>query len=297
MKLEYGHILCYMLCSSLLLIVNKLSVEHNDTCLVLAFQLLSSSLFSIPSCYQSLNFSTFMEFYWVSNAFLLCLSANMKVLQHANVETFIIFRNSTPILISILEWLFLEREFPNIRSFITLIIIFICSALYTMSDSLFSLNNYMYVVIWYCIFCFDALFIKHRVDNISVSNNWERVFYQNTWAFITLLFKFAYDAKTISIKLERNNLILVFSSCLIGIGMSYFGLSCRKKLSATYFALIGNMCKFLTIIMNVLIWEKHASNIGLICLSISLIVGYFYVQAPKRSENEISDPLLEEEKC
>tara|TARA_B110000008_G_C16945802_1_gene554392 strand:+ start:1161 stop:1868 length:708 start_codon:yes stop_codon:yes gene_type:complete len=218
----------------------------------------------------------------------------MKVLQHSNVETFIIFRNSTPIMISILEWVFLGREFPNSKSFLILFVIFLCSVTYSLTDSFFSVDGYMYVLIWYCAFCFDALFIKHQVDNIKVVDNWERVFYQNTWGCLTLLFKFFYDANSIKIQMRRNNIITLSLSCVIAIGMSYFGLACRKMLSATYFTLIGNMCKFLTILINVSMWEKHASYIGLICLSVSLLIGYFYIQSPKRSEIQNESSIVDE---
>ena len=282
----------YMICSSLLLIVNKLSVEKNETFMILALQLFSSSMISLLFCFNYIKFSKFMAYYWVSFAFLMCLSANMKVLQYSNIETFIIFRNTVPVLISILEWLFLEREFPNLKSLFILTCICACSSIYTFTDAFLSITSYIYVAIWYCIFCFDALFIKHRVDHIEVINNWERVFYQNTWSLLMLLFKFMYDAKVIEVKMQRDNLILISISCLISIGMSYFGLACRKVLSATYFTLIGNMCKFITILINVYIWDKHASYTGLICLFISLIIGFFYVQSPKR-EIENSIPLLQ----
>ena len=39
------------------------------------------------------------SFFWVSVAFLACIFANIKTLQYCNVETFIVFRASTPVVI------------------------------------------------------------------------------------------------------------------------------------------------------------------------------------------------------
>ena len=39
-----------------------------------------------------------------------------QVLQYSNVDTFIVFRASTPLLISVADYLFLGRELPSLRS-------------------------------------------------------------------------------------------------------------------------------------------------------------------------------------
>ena len=55
------------------------------------------------------------SFAMVAIAFLAALYTNVKSLQYANIETFIVFRASTPILISVLDFFFLGRELPNFR--------------------------------------------------------------------------------------------------------------------------------------------------------------------------------------
>lgn len=42
------------------------------------------------------------------------------------------------------------------------------------------------------------------------------------------------------------------------------------------------MCKVATIVINYVIWDKHASPPGLVALSICLVGGTFYQQAPMR---------------
>ena len=77
--------------------------------------------------------------------------------------------------------------------------------------------------------------------------------------------------------------------------MSYFAFLCRAAVSATSFTVIGNVCKVLTVLINVFIWDKHASKEGLAFLFFCLAAAYFYKQAPMRStsteESEQLKPL------
>lgn len=80
--------------------------------------------------------------------------------------------------------------------------------------------------------------------------------------------------------------------------------------SATTFSLVGVINKFITVLLNICMWDKHSSSSGLVAVCICLLAGSFYQQSPKRSEfpehkadvknaepevvNEESDPLLNE---
>ena len=50
------------------------------------------------------------------------------------------------------------------------------------------------------------------------------------------------------------------------------------------YTVVGVVNKFATIILNVLIWDKHASPTGLGAISVCLLAGSFYRQAPMRAE-------------
>ena len=50
------------------------------------------------------------------------------------------------------------------------------------------------------------------------------------------------------------------ASCLGGLGMSYFSFALRAVISATSFSVTGNVCKVLTILVNLLMWDNHASK-------------------------------------
>lgn len=54
--------------------------------------------------------------------------------------------------------------------------------------------------------------------------------------------------------------------------------------SATTYTLVGVVNKFLTVLLNVIVWEKHSSPIGLVAVCVCLLCGSFYQQSPRRDE-------------
>ena len=92
-------ILGYMTCSALMLLVNKLAVHYLPApSFVLLCQLATSALV----CWflgkmglievDALSLDKVKRFWVVPVAFLGTIFANIKILQYANVETFIVFR-------------------------------------------------------------------------------------------------------------------------------------------------------------------------------------------------------------
>ena len=75
-----------------------------------------------------------------------CLATNMQVLRHRNAETFIIFRNSTPLCMSIFDWAS-NRELPSVRSASILVAILACSIAYSLSD--FLLRPRLHAAAWH----------------------------------------------------------------------------------------------------------------------------------------------------
>jgi hypothetical protein len=91
--------------------------------------------------------------------------------------------------------------------------------------------------------------------------------------------------------------------CLFGLSISFFGLSCRQAISATGFTVLGIVNKLLTVVVNLLIWDKHASLSGtigpLICMSGGVLYQQFTTKPkapsvePKEENDEEEHKLLE----
>ena len=84
-----------------------------------------------------LEWSKVKPFMLVACAFLAALYTNVRTLQYANVETFIVFRSSTPILIAFMDYVFFGRHLPNTRSWLSLLAILGGAIAYVYTDSNF----------------------------------------------------------------------------------------------------------------------------------------------------------------
>jgi len=286
----------YMACSALMLVSNKIAIYALPApSFILWGQLFGTAvavkgaqMLGLVKC-DALQLNKVISFAPVALIFLSTIFLNMKTLQYANVETFIIFRLSTPLFISIADYVWLGREWPSFRSWISLGLIFLCATAYALTDSSYDVHGYMFVFLWYGMFCLDQIYLKYVVDSVKMESNWGRVFYSNFIASVPLLFT-GWGAGEYETVLGANNgwtpsvALAVGISVLLGCAMSYFAWLARSLVSATYFTVIGNSCKLLTIVINVTIWNKHASPFGIMCLLACLVAAYFYKQAPVRQQ-------------
>lgn len=80
--------------------------------------------------------------------------------------------------------------------------------------------------------------------------------------------------------LPANGISILLFSCVAGTAIGYTGWLSRSLVSATSYTLVGVVNKFLTVLLNVLIWDKHSSTTGLVAVCICLGAGFFYQQAP-----------------
>lgn len=283
----------YMGCSSLMLICNKLAVHYLPAPSLVLFGQLFCSAFAVKAAgmagvieVDDLEWNKVKSFSLVACAFLAAIFTNMKTLQYANVETFIVFRASTPLIISVLDYLFLGRELPSTKSSLCLVTILCGAFFYMYTDAGFEVTGYMWVCIWYCIFCFDQVYIKYAVDTVKMKTNWGRVYYTNLIACFPLIVIFLVtreDQTVMDFTWTPAAMIALSVSCALGVAMSYFAFLARSLVSATYFSVIGNCCKIITIFINYFMWDHHANMYGLIALSVCLGAAYYYEQAPKRA--------------
>lgn len=292
----------YVLCSATLLIVNKLAVHALAApSFILFAQLLGTAV--VVKAAGTLGLITpdpleggkVVRFFPVAVIFLSTIFMNIKSLQYANVETFMVFRFSTPLCISIADYLFLGRQLPSARSWICLLALLTGAVGYAKTDSSFEIRGYIFCSLWYAIFCVDQIYLKHVTNTVKMSSNWGHVYYSNLLAAAPLLFIFAANhSETEELQKASVGAIAAVSlSVFLGAAMSYFAWSARSLLSATSFTVVGNTCKLLTIAINMLLWEKHATPVGVACLLFCLVAAYFYQQASLRKVERVEIELEE----
>ena len=285
----------YATCSSLMLVINKVAVHHLPAPSFVLLAQVTCSWVAVKAAgvlgfieVDEMEWVKLRSFFPVAAAFLACIYTNIKTLQYANVETFIVFRASTPLLIGVCEWAIMGRELPNLRSALAMLALVVGACGYVLFDASFVVHGYIWVGVWYAIFCFDQLYIKHAVDTTPMRSNWGRVFYTNLWASLMLCVMTALlepDVFTSEHFHWRSKGVMALAvSCAAGVAMSYFAFLCRAAVSATSFTVIGNVCKILTVLINISIWDKHASPPGLAALLVCLAAAAAYQQAPLRRD-------------
>lgn len=217
---------------------------------------------------------------------------NMKALESSNVDTVIVFRCCTPLVVSFLDYLFLNRELPNFRSLSALVVLLIGAVGYVSSDSAFKMDGYaayFWVTVYFFLLCFSMAYGKQVTDSVPMNTMWGPALYSNFLSIPpTLLFGVMANeqAKVENVVFSNKALLFLFFSCAMGIGISYTGWAARKLVSATTYTLVGVMNKMATVTINVLIWDQHASSVGLFWLVICIIAGTMYQQAPMRNQSE-----------
>nr|XP_043626380.1 GDP-fucose transporter 1 [Erigeron canadensis] len=285
----------YALCSSLLAVINKFAItKFNYPGLLTALQYFVSA-FGVWVL-GKLGFLTHDPFVWdtakkflpAAFVFYLAIFTNTNLLRHANVDTFIVFRSLTPLLVALADTLFRKQPVPSKLTFLSLLVILGGAVGYVATDSGFTLTAYSWAFAYLVTITTEMVYIKHMVTNLGL-NTWGFVYYNNLLSLMMApLFWFItgeYSDVFATVGANRGSIfeIVAFTavslSCLFGLLISFFGFACRKAISATAFTVTGVVNKFLTVAINVLIWDKHASPFGLFCLLVTIAGGILYQQS------------------
>ncbi|XP_066352397.1 GDP-fucose transporter 1-like [Miscanthus floridulus] len=285
----------YALCSSLLAIINKYAItKFSYPGLLTALQYLTSvvGVWVLGKlgflCHDAFNLQTAKKFAPAAVVFYLAIFTNTHLLKHANVDTFIVFRSLTPLLVAIADTTFRKQPCPSKLTFLSLVIILGGAVGYVMTDSAFTLTAYSWALAYLITITTEMVYIKHMVTNLGL-NTWGFVLYNNllsllmapVFGFLTgehlSVFR-AIESRGQS-WFELDSFVAVALSCVFGLLISFFGFAARKAISATAFTVTGVVNKFLTVAINVMIWDKHANTFGLVCLLFTLAGGVLYQQS------------------
>uniref|UniRef100_A0A453KL81 Sugar phosphate transporter domain-containing protein n=1 Tax=Aegilops tauschii subsp. strangulata TaxID=200361 RepID=A0A453KL81_AEGTS len=266
----------YALCSSLLAIINKYAVtKFNYPGLLTTLQYLTSAagVWALGKlgflCHDPFNLETAKKFAPAAIVFYLAIFTNTNLLVHANVDTFIVFRSLTPLLVAIADTTFRKQPCPSKLTFSSLVIILGGAVGYVITDSAFSLTAYSWALAYLVTITAEMVYIKHIVTNLGL----------NTWGFVLYNNLLSLMISPIFCWFQLDAFVAVALSCLFGLLISFFGFAARKAISATAFTVTGVVNKFLTVAINVTIWDKHASAFGLVSLLFTLAGGVLYQQS------------------
>ncbi|XP_043712192.1 GDP-fucose transporter 1-like [Telopea speciosissima] len=285
----------YALCSSLLAVINKYAItKFNFPGLLTALQYLTSVLGvwvlgKLGFLYHDpFSKETAKKFLPAAIVFYLAIFTNTNLLRHANVDTFVVFRSLTPLLVAIADTTFRKQPCPSKLTFVSLLIILGGAVGYVATDSAFTLTAYSWAFVYLVTITTEMVYIKHMVTNLGL-NTWGFVFYNNLLSLMMAPIFWILTGEYIDVFsavrsnsgnwVESGAFAAVSLSCVFGLLISFFGFAARKAISATAFTVTGVVNKFLTVAINALIWDKHASPFGLLCLIFTIVGGVLYQQS------------------
>ncbi|KAF8399465.1 hypothetical protein HHK36_015330 [Tetracentron sinense] len=305
----YGIAAGYCISASLLSIINKWAVmKFPYPGALTALQYFTSAagvlLFGKLKLveHNSLDLRTMWQFLPAAVIFYLSLFTNSELLLHANVDTFIVFRSAVPIFVAIGEALYLHQPWPSIRTWISLATIFGGSVLYVLTDYQFTLTAYSWALAYLVSMSVDFVYIKHVVMTIGL-NTWGLVLYNNLEALLLFPLELLVMGELKKIKHEISDesdwhtfavVLPVGLSCLFGLAISFFGFSCRRAISATGFTVLGIVNKLLTVVINLVIWDKHSTVVGTVGLLICMIGGVMYQQSTSNKGKALKEAKAQE---
>merc|ERR1712087_1084258 len=127
---------------------------------------------------------------------------------------------------------------------------------------------------------------KHIVGpHLGFKSMWGPTLYTNTIAIVPMLSLglLTHEYRQLArIEWSLAAVALLATSCIIGVAISFYGWYCRSLITATCYTVLGVANKMMTVTINLLIWDQHASSTGILSLVVCLIAAAGYTQAPLR---------------
>lgn len=285
----------YCLAASLLSIINKWAImkfPFPGLLTALQYFVSAAGVFLLGKLgfleHDKLDARIMLKFLPAAFCFYLSIFTNSELLLHANVDTFIVFRSAVPIFVAIGETFYLKQPWPLAKTWLSLGIIFAGALIYVLTDREFALDAYTWALAYLASMSIDFVYIKHIVMTIGL-DTWGLVLYNNLEALLLFPLELLIMGEGMQLSKEASKQSIdwysfevwlpVGLSCLFGLAISFFGFSCRRGISATGFTVLGVVNKLLTVVINLFIWDHHASLVGTFGLLTCIGGGILYQQS------------------
>ena len=138
---------------------------------------------------DDLEWTKMKAYSWYIVSFVGAVYSNMQALNHTNVETVIVFRACTPIAVSVIEYFFMGRQWPNARSTTSLVLVALGAVAYCLTDSTFAISGitaYTWVIIYFFMIAFEMTYGKQLTSSVKMESVWGPVLYCNLLAAIPM---------------------------------------------------------------------------------------------------------------
>ena len=173
---------------------------------------------------DKLEWSKVKAYAWYIVAFVAAIYANMQALSHSNVETVIVFRACSPIAVTVVEYIFMDRAWPSLRSSLSLSVVALGAIFYCMSDSQFQMNgikSYYWVITYFFLITFEMTYGKKLTSTVKMDSVWGPVLYCNLLA-AGPMFMIGYvngdyeNIGEVMAEVPANGMMILIFSCVAG---------------------------------------------------------------------------------
>lgn len=289
-------IILYSICSGSLLLMNKVvlllipspSLVISIQCTVVVLSIGGCRLlFNGPSI-SPITRPVVSAYALYSVLFVLGIYSNMRSLQVSNVDTVIVFRSAVPLLVAAGDWLWMGRQKPSLRSLASMLAVIAGCSAFVAVDAEFSVRGWAAYgwVSFYLLCIASEMLLGKAITSTHEVTLGTSVLITNSLAIVPFLLIGASTGElqrgcdSRYFTLEACTALAI--SCALSAGIGFSSWWCRSLTSATTFTVIGTLNKFLTVLLNIALWSKHASPLGTGFLLMCLAGGAFYQQAPLR---------------
>jgi GDP-mannose transporter len=285
-------VLMFCSMSSTLLIINKAAmVKFPYPNAILFLQLATSSLMAHGievaggerSSFTRRNLLLSLP---VSISFFLGVSTSMNALRHINVDTMIVVKTCTPMLVAVAEWLFRDYDLPSSRTWVSLAAVVVStSAAFSMHLTSLTAPGAAWILAWLISVVFNFVYSSVFVTAVKMSAN-GRVLCENAIAAaFAALPTLALEVPSMQLAgLWGSGGGLVLLSCLVGFGMSWFGWALREEVTALTYSVIGVVNKLFTVVANHIVWARHGPLSSSVLLALGITTAALYRQPAKLTE-------------
>mmetsp|Transcript_3540 Transcript_3540/g.10329 ORF Transcript_3540/g.10329 Transcript_3540/m.10329 type:complete len:583 (-) Transcript_3540:6-1754(-) len=277
-------VMAHMTVSSTMLILNKAVLKNIPVATIVLLAQVGSSAIILwvlgkmnVIAVDGFKISTARSFLWNAVAFMVLLYTNAKALESANLETVIVFRTLSIFATAYGDFRLLHAKALDLHSIGSLLLVVLGAVGYMASDKGFQVRNMAWVFAYGFSNAAYPIVTKLVIKSNVSMTSWGRTYYNNLMTFIVFVpaaFLAGEHRKLMEVydqAATTTSLGLLFLSCVWGTAISFLGFLVLENVSATTFNVMGNANKILTMVLNHVIWEFHASIQANMFLLLSLV--------------------------
>lgn len=225
----------------------------------------------------------------VAVAFGLPLLTNMRALAYLNVETAIVFRSLSILIVALTDFLVMKESFST-ESIFGMLLIFFGSLLYGYYDIFFDPHGYFWGMAYCLSLVFNGVYIKYMFNQSGKMSSSEKT-YLNNIVTLPIFFTLMVMEEPVWTWVDAiqgapaTAVAALIGSCFLGTSISYTGTVLRSIISATAFNIAGNSNKFITVLISMTLVEQNFGRhtpISLVGLCMALFGAGWYALASTR---------------